>query len=618
MSAAPPTSLFRLARYLWEPAALGVALLVLTAVVDAGGDNVLNFTMTNILIQMVMVIGLYIFIGNSGILAFGHITYSMIGAYAAAWLTMTPFKKSFALDLPPFLADNSFPMFPSALAAILLASVAALVTGFPLMRMSGIAMSIGTFAVLVIVNTIYSNWDAWTFGASTLVGIPIYVTVWIALGWAVFALFAATVYQKSRFGLALRASREDEVAANAVGIRVGRERLIGFTLSGMLMGAGGVLQAHFLGSIAVSAFWIPETFILIAMLMIGGQRSLTGAVVGTLVVSALTAVLRQFEAGVHLAQGTIELPHGLSEFCLALLMLVILTFRNAGLSGGREVPYPFGDGGSAQFERTQALFRSEARRADAAAKHADVNAVSQLEASDVSVRFGGLVAISNVALSLSRKEVVGLIGPNGAGKTTLINVLTGFQRPTEGKVILDGEDITGLGPIARTRKGLSRSFQAVRLFRDMTVLENLEVAGIGVGLSPKEALKQAWDILVWMNFESKAHVRAKTLPYGDERRVGLARVLATAPCFAFLDEPAAGMSDGECDSLMHLIAEIPGRFDCGVLLIEHNMRVVMGVCDRIQVIDSGRTIAKGIAAEIQTDPNVIRAYLGSKSEKVYA
>ncbi len=604
----------RFFRYLWEPLVLGFVLLVAVVAIDATHNSVLIFTMANILIQIVLVIGLYIFVGNSGILAFGHITYAMIGAYADAWLTMSPFKKSFALSLPDMLTNVQLPVFPSAIVASLLAGLVALVTGIPLMRMGGIAISIGTFAILVIFNTVYSNWDTWTFGASTLVGIPTYVTDWVALGWVAFALLAATVYQKSRFGLALRASREDEVAARGAGINVARERVLAFALGGLFMGLGGVLKANFLGSIAVSGFWLPDTFILIAMLMIGGQRSLTGAVAGTVVVSVVMEILRQFEDGVHLAQTTLQIPRGVSELGLALLMLIILIVRRAGLTGGREMPWPFGPGADAlEHNRAHALVRLEARPAPAGNQ-----APSRLEARSVSVRFDGLVAISNVTFSMGRNEVVGLIGPNGAGKTTMINVLTGFQRPSEGDVVLDGEVVTALGSLQRTRRGLARTFQAVRLFRDLTVIENLQVAGIGCGLKAQEARMRAWDVLVWMNLEDKAHARADTLPYADERRVGLARVLATGPRFAFLDEPAAGMSDAECDELMQLIAQIPGRFGCGVLLIEHNMRVVMGVCARVHVIDSGRTIAEGAAAEIQRHPEVIRAYLGSKSEKANA
>ncbi|MCB8881426.1 branched-chain amino acid ABC transporter ATP-binding protein/permease [Acidisoma cellulosilytica] len=604
--------LFSIGRYLWEPATLCAGLLILTIAADLSQNGVLIFVATNILIQMVMVIGLYVFIGNSGILAFGHITYAMIGAYADAWLTMSPFKKSFALNLPDFLANHSFAVFPSLLVAGLASGILALLTGLPLMRMGGIAISIGTFAVLVIFNTIYQNWGDWTFGSSTLVGIPLYVTEWVALAWVCAALVVATVYQKSRFGLALRSSREDEVAAHSVGIHVRRERIIGFALSGLFMGVGGILQAHFLGSIAVSAFWIPVTFILIAMLMVGGQRSLTGAVVGTLVLSIVMQALRQLEAGLQVASFNLQLPHGLSELGAALLMLVILLLRKNGLTNGREIPWPFPDEARMIEEgRAKALVRL-------AQPPQPLDRTSRLEAQDVSVQFGGLAAITKVTVSVARGEIFGLIGPNGAGKTTMVNVLTGFQAPTTGQVLLNGTDITRVTPRLRTQQGLARSFQAVRLFKDMTVLDNLEVAGIGTGLTRRAARDRAWDILAWMNFEDKALVRADTLPYGDERRVGLARVLATAPQFAFFDEPAAGMSDRECDDLMQLISDIPGRFGCGVLLIEHNMRVVMGVCQRIQVMDSGRTIAEGTAAEIQTNPAVIRAYLGSKSEKTYA
>ena len=236
-----------------------------------------------------------------------------------------------------------------------------------------------------------------------------------------------------------------------------------------------------------------------------------------------------------------------------------------------------------------------------------------LEAFDVTVHFEGLAAVDGVSISMRNGEVFGLIGPNGAGKTTLVNAMTGFQRPTRGRVVLGGEDVTGLSAHELGRRGLARTFQAVRLFRDMPVIENLEAAAVGTGLGRREAARRASRILAWMRFAHRADDWADTLPYGDERRVGIGRALAMAPRFVLLDEPAAGLSDAECDELMGLIAEIPRVFGCGVLLIEHNMRVIMGACHRIHVIESGRTVAEGSPEEIQVNPDVLRAYLGTKS-----
>jgi branched-chain amino acid transport system ATP-binding protein len=246
------------------------------------------------------------------------------------------------------------------------------------------------------------------------------------------------------------------------------------------------------------------------------------------------------------------------------------------------------------------------------------SAAQVLEATDIAVAFGGLIAINAVSLTLQIEEILGLIGPNGAGKTTLVNVLTGFQHPTRGRVSLCGFDMTGRPAHEFARAGIVRTFQAVRLFHDLLVIENLEAAAVGSGVSRRASRIRATKILEWIEFGHKAYHRADSLPYGEERRVGIARALATAPKFLLLDEPAAGLSDAECDDLMRLVARIPETFGCGVLLIDHNMRVVMGACQRIHVIDVGRTIAEGTPGEVQRHPAVVRAYLGSKSEHPHA
>jgi branched-chain amino acid transport system ATP-binding protein len=234
----------------------------------------------------------------------------------------------------------------------------------------------------------------------------------------------------------------------------------------------------------------------------------------------------------------------------------------------------------------------------------------ELAVADLEVRFEGLLAISNVNLTLSRNEILGLIGPNGAGKTTLVNCLTGFQIPTAGKVLLAGVDVIGWRPERIRRAGIARSFQAGRLFREMTVLENVEVAAVAMGMSRRQAAAMAMEMMAWLSIADKAKKIAGTLAYTDERRVGIARALVTSPAFVLLDEPAAGMSDHECDELMRLISKIPQAFNCGALLIEHNMRVIMGVSQRIHVLDGGRTIAEGTPQEIQRNDAVIEAYLG--------
>jgi len=239
-----------------------------------------------------------------------------------------------------------------------------------------------------------------------------------------------------------------------------------------------------------------------------------------------------------------------------------------------------------------------------------------LQAQGVHVSFGGIRALTGVDLTVRRGEIMGLIGPNGAGKTTLVNVLTGFQAPTEGQVLLEDRPLNGMKARDVARAGVARSFQAARLFRDMTVQENLVVAALGAGLPRRAAEARAQEILDWIGCTPIAHLTCDGLSYGDERRISIARALALGPSFALLDEPASGMNEAECAALMQVISELPARFDCGVLLIEHNMTVIMGVCQRIHVLDGGRSLAEGTPDEVQGNPAVRRAYLGEKADQV--
>jgi len=327
-----------LARALWPLASLAV-LLLLVAIAGSFAPTVIQRVMTEAFIRLVMVVGLYLFVGNSGVLSFGQAAFMMTGAYGAAWLDIpVKTKKIFLKGLPGFLGNAEFPPWLAALCAMGFSGLLAFIVGIPLVRLSGLAAAIGTFSVLAIVYVVYSNWDALTNGTSSLIGLPIYVDLWTAYLCAVGSMIAAFWFQNSRLGLALRASREDEVAAKAIGVNVPFARLVAFVLSAMLVALGGVLQAHFLGSLNVMQFYLGITFITIAMLVVGGTGSLAGAVVGTAAISLMFELLRQLEVGFAIGSVQIQVPPGLRELGVAIIMIVILIFRPAGLMAGRELP----------------------------------------------------------------------------------------------------------------------------------------------------------------------------------------------------------------------------------------------------------------------------------------
>jgi branched-chain amino acid transport system permease protein len=317
------------------------ALGVLCVIVHYLGGPLLEGALTEALVYMVMVIALYVFIGNSGIISFGHVTFAMIGAYASAWQTCCAGMRGvFMPGLPDWLLRVNMPSAPAAIVAALLAAAFATLIGVAISRLGAFAAPIGLLSLLFVIKTIYENWTSVTAGQSSIVGLPLDVDIWTALLWVFAAIVVAQLYARSPWGLRLRASREDEAAARASGVTIWKERLIAFVLSAFLFAIGGALFGHFLGTLAVSEFWLDMTFLTLAMLVVGGMRSLTGAVVGTLVVSALRELLRAFERGIDIGSLDIHAPEGTQEIWLAVILLVILIFRPQGLVGDRELGRP--------------------------------------------------------------------------------------------------------------------------------------------------------------------------------------------------------------------------------------------------------------------------------------
>jgi branched-chain amino acid transport system ATP-binding protein len=230
----------------------------------------------------------------------------------------------------------------------------------------------------------------------------------------------------------------------------------------------------------------------------------------------------------------------------------------------------------------------------------------------VSVVFEGLVAVNDVDLVLEKGEIVGLIGPNGAGKTTLVNVMSGFQQPTHGSVRVSGEQITDWLPERFVKLGVARTFQGGRPFKRLTVRENVETGALGAGARAGAARKLADELLEVLDLQDHAGVLAGALPFGEDRRLGIARALATSPEFLLLDEPAAGMNDGETDSLVKMLRDLRASHGCGMLVIEHDMRFIRELPDRIYVLDQGAVLAQGPVKEVMSDPVVVAAYLGEE------
>ena len=317
-----------------------VLLVIATGLACGLAGRATEIEILSALVSVSTVVAVYVFVGNSGVLSFGQISFVALGAFTSGVMTIPLDSKTGVLpQLFPILRDHTIGNVPSLALAALVGGVAALLVGIPLMRLSGLAAGIATFAVLEITHNLLREWNAIGPGATTLALVPETTDAWQATIGAIVVIVAAFVYQQSRLGRKLRATREDPAAAAGVGINVHRERLWGFVLSGALSGLAGGLLVHLLGSITTEDVYLELTFLTLAMLVVGGSTSLLGAVVGALLVSGIDTFLSHAEDGVGIGF-TIDLPQGTRLVLLGVLMAAMLVLRPTGVTGGRELSLP--------------------------------------------------------------------------------------------------------------------------------------------------------------------------------------------------------------------------------------------------------------------------------------
>lgn len=585
---------------------LAVLLSVICFSGRTWGGPVLQQTLATMFAAMVAVCALNIFSGNTGALSFGHVAFMATGAQIAAYLSIPPsIKEQLFPLLPTYLIGLELSFLPTIIITFLIGGLLAYLCGFVVAKLASATIPIATLGLLIIVNSLLIGAEGITRGSQAVYGIPKVATLVAIAICAVVAVSTAAIFKESAIGLSLRAAREDEPAANSSGVDVPRLRHVAWTLSGAIAAVAGALMALNLSVFSPKDYYFDLTFELIVMLIVGGMHSVTGAVVGTVGVTIVVEILRRLENGFSI--GDIALPQvfGMTTIGLAVLVMLTLYSKPSGLLGYREI------GSLIRRKSTRSIPRSETG-SDNIARSLELNTLS---VDDISKIYGGIRALAGVSLSVRSGEIVGLIGPNGSGKSTFLACISGVQKPTSGAVFLNKVPLTNKPAMLIARSGLARNFQNIRLFQQLSALENIAVSILNIdpGITLNDAKNAAFSLLATLGIENLAHRLTGELAYGQQRRVEIARALALRPKFLLLDEPAAGMNETETMDLLSVLNSVVHRSGIGLVIIDHDIPFIMKLCNRIFVLHQGTLLAEGTPDDIQRSKLVKEAYFGRRA-----
>lgn len=561
-------------------------LLVLLPQVLHVGHYVLNIFMQAVT-YAIAVLGMTVVLGYTGQINLAQAAFFGFGAYAVALGTVV-------------LGIN---FWFALLLGVACAALAGAILGLTTIRLGGHYLAMITISFQMIFDLIANNWIEVTHGPDGIAGITrpalfgldlgedrLYLSLCVVILFAL--LFFVWWLPGTRLGRAMRAVRENELAAEVVGVHTLKVKVIAFTMSATLAGIGGGLYAGGFAYISPDNFNFSRSVEFLTMVLLGGAQSPFGAVLGTILLILLPEWLR-FLKNIYLA------VYGLA----VILIMVFLPEGIWGLMTGMWRRFR----GARPAQPAPAI---PALSLDiAGAQSAPILKLEKLQK-----HFGGIKAVDGVDLEVAQGTVHALIGPNGSGKTTLLNVLNGIYKPTAGRIVIDGEDVTARAPHERAGHGVGRTFQNIRLFPSLSVLENVMVGAQRDNnpMAPgKAALRaRALSALQFVGLAERAGDVVRNLPYGHQRLIEIARVLAGHPRLLLLDEPAAGLNQTEKQELVGLLRKLRGH-GLTIFLIDHDMGLVGKVSDKISVLNFGKKIAEGLPAEVLRHPDVIAAYLGT-------